>query len=413
MIRLITATPGSGKTCLVIEWLLKELDKGFYKSYYANINGLRIMGINPLLDDWRTVPEDHKPCLYIVDEAQYRQEFMKETTKSNEIGKALSTHRHYGIDFWLITQSPKLLNPYVIENTGEHVHLYRPKKAKTVTVYWWSYAITNMAKSNFKQADDVQKWRLNPQMFDYYKSTVAVTDSKKRVSHRNVSAIITLIIALSIIAYIAKNGLTAFESMQHKEDSVIGIDKSKMPDQKNLQQQPNTEHNTLIPTDLSSECRKGENVSKPECVKWFDEISKNKSSVSESGVVSVSYNPDKPYEFHPEPKIQVRDYPRLTGCAIDVKGQYKGFDQQGNIMPNVSASDCKKWLNGQRLFDYTKAPLQVQQQQIKQPETQIQTQPQQQQQRQNEYVANNVVEPHLQAKTTNGANDQQGFNNNF
>ena len=27
MIRLITATPGSGKTCLVVEWLLKEIDK--------------------------------------------------------------------------------------------------------------------------------------------------------------------------------------------------------------------------------------------------------------------------------------------------------------------------------------------------------------------------------------------------
>ena len=135
MIRLITATPGSGKTCMVIEWLLKELDKGFYKSIYANINGLKIMGIHPLLDDWRKVPDEHKPCLYIVDEAQYHQEFMKETTKANEVGKALSTHRHFGIDFWLITQSPKLLNPYVIENTGEHVHLYRPKKSKSVTVY--------------------------------------------------------------------------------------------------------------------------------------------------------------------------------------------------------------------------------------------------------------------------------------
>lgn len=373
MIRLITATPGSGKTCLVIEWLLKELDKGFYKSIYANINGLKIMGIHPLLDDWRTVPDDKKPALIIVDEAQYHQEFMKETTKANEVGKALSTHRHYGVDFWLITQSPKLLNPYVIENTGEHVHLYRPKKAKTVTVYWWSYAVTNLTKSNFKQADDVQKWRLNPQMFDYYTSTVAVTDGKGRISQKNVSSIIVFIVIMLVIGYFVKNGATAFEAMQHKEDKTVGIDNKQMPNEKNKQaEQPKTEQQPLTSADLSSECRKGENVDKPECVKWFDEMSKNNASVSSDGVVSVSYNPDKPYDFKPEPQIQVRDYPRLTGCAKDLKGHYKGFDQQGNIMPNVSASDCKKWLNGERLFDYTKAPIQVQQQQ---PQQQVQQQP--------------------------------------
>ncbi|RKW98342.1 hypothetical protein D9B85_13620, partial [Corynebacterium diphtheriae] len=58
MIRLVTATPGSGKTCMVIEWLLKEVDKGFYKSIYSNIAGLRIMGIKPLLSDWRDVPDE-------------------------------------------------------------------------------------------------------------------------------------------------------------------------------------------------------------------------------------------------------------------------------------------------------------------------------------------------------------------
>ncbi|MCK4106519.1 zonular occludens toxin domain-containing protein [Acinetobacter radioresistens] len=377
MIRLITATPGSGKTCMVIEWLLKELDKGFYKSIYANINGLKIMGIHQLLDDWRKVPDEHKPCLYIVDEAQYHQEFMKETTKANEVGKALSTHRHYGIDFWLITQSPKLLNPYVIENTGEHVHLYRPKKAKTVTVYWWSYAVTNLTKSNFKQADDVQKWRLNPHMFDYYTSTVAVTDAKGRISHKNVSSILVFFVIMGVIVYFVKNGATAFESMQHKDDKTLGvIDNKQLPTQHKVEQHAPTQEQQVTAlnlTDLSSECRKGENVSKPECVKWFDDMSKNKASMSENGAVTiqVSYNPDKPYDFHPEPQIQVRDYPRLTGCAKDFKGNFKAYDQQGNIMPNVSQSDCKRWMNGERTFDYTKAPIQVQ----SQPQQPVQQQP--------------------------------------
>lgn len=233
MIRMITATPGSGKTCIVIEWLLREIDKGFYKSYYSNINGLKICGIRPLLDDWREVPEDKKPALIIVDEAQYHTEFMKETKTTNDIGKALSTHRHYGTDFWLITQSPKLLNSYVIENVGEHVHLFRPRKKKTVTVYWWSYAVTNMSKSNFKDADDVQKWRLNPHMFDYYKSTVAVTDSQSRISQRNVTVYITCAIIFCVIGVYVKNGLASFEKMQHSEETTVtGADRNQMPDKK-------------------------------------------------------------------------------------------------------------------------------------------------------------------------------------
>jgi len=45
-----------------------------------------------------------------------------------------------------------------------------------------------------------------------------------------------------------------------------------------------------------------------------------------------------------------------------IKGNFKAYDQQGNIMPNVSQSDCKRWMNGERTFDYTKAPIQVQSQ---------------------------------------------------
>ncbi|STZ03003.1 hypothetical protein [Moraxella equi] len=37
MIRLITSTPGSGKTCLVMEWLLREIEKGFYTNRTQNM----------------------------------------------------------------------------------------------------------------------------------------------------------------------------------------------------------------------------------------------------------------------------------------------------------------------------------------------------------------------------------------
>ena len=235
MIRLITATPGSGKTCLVVEWLLKEVDKQFYGEIYTNIEDLRIVGVKSLPPnaDWRLLnpdkDKDKKPILMVVDEAQYFDAFMKET-KQNAIGKDLSTHRHYGIDLWIITQSPKLLNSYVLENVGEHVHLYRPQKKKTVNVYWWSYAQSSLTKTAFKSADDMQKWRLNPQVFDYYKSTSQVTDSKARTSQKVISTVITGIIILVGIGFFVNNGFQSFQAMQHKKgDNVLGVDTKQLP----------------------------------------------------------------------------------------------------------------------------------------------------------------------------------------
>lgn len=221
MIRLITATPGSGKTCIVIEWLLKEIDRGFYKEFYTNIEGLTVCGVRPLPNDadWRKLnpdkSKDEPPKLVIIDECQYISAFMKENrSATNEIGKDLSTHRHYGLDIWFITQSTKLLNDYVLENVGEHVHLFRPKKSKNVQVYWWSYVQKSLTKSAFKDADDKQVWRLNPNIFKYYKSTSQVTDSKGRLSQKVIMSVLSFIFILLVILFFVTKGLDAYTKMK-------------------------------------------------------------------------------------------------------------------------------------------------------------------------------------------------------
>ena len=115
----------------------------------------------------------------------------------------------------------KLLNSYVLENVGEHVHLYRPQKKKTVNVYWWSYAQSSLTKTAFKSADDMQKWRLNPQVFDYYKSTSQVTDSKARTSQKVISTVITGIIILVGIGFFCKQWFAIISSYATQKRAIM------------------------------------------------------------------------------------------------------------------------------------------------------------------------------------------------
>jgi hypothetical protein len=243
MIRVIEATPGAGKTNIVVEWLCKEVDKGFYDEIYTSINGLRIVGVKSMSPqfDWRALNpvnettnlRDDKKRLVVYDEAQYEEAFMKENrSASNVIGKDLSTHRHYGMDIWLITQSSTLLNSYVHANTGEHVFMYRPRKKKSVKIYWWSHIQKSLSKEAFKTADDEQTWRLNPSMFPLYTSTSGVTDGETRKSTKLFSVLLTAVMVFSLIGFMVYRGVGSFQVMASGEStgnsSVLTVDPDKI-----------------------------------------------------------------------------------------------------------------------------------------------------------------------------------------
>ena len=242
MIRVIEATPGAGKTNIVVEWLCAEVDKGFYDEIYTSINGLRIVGVKSMEAqfDWRALNpvndltglRDDKKRLVVYDEAQYEDAFMKENRKDNPIGKDLSTHRHYGMDIWLITQSSTLLNSYVHANTGEHVFMYRPRKKKTVKIYWWSHIQKSLSKEAFKTADDEQTWRLNPTMFPLYTSTSGVTDGQTRKSTKLFSVLVTAVMVFSLIGFMVYKGVGSFKAMAAGDtvasNNVLTVDPDKI-----------------------------------------------------------------------------------------------------------------------------------------------------------------------------------------
>lgn len=230
---------------------------------------------------------------------------MKENRSvNNTIGKDLSTHRHYGIDIWFITQSTKLLNDYVLENVGEHVHLFRPKKTKNVQVYWWSYVQKSLTKSAFKDADDKQIWRLNPVMFQYYKSTSQVTDGKGRISQKVVMALISFLLVALIILFFLSKGLDAYTKM--KAGDTINQEEIKQsintPEQQDLPNIPLSDEDAkmLVSDNLAVEPR----------TDLEDEPQQNKVSYD-----PPVYVPPTPVYVPPEPAPMPNDQVRYVNAG--------------------------------------------------------------------------------------------------
>lgn len=78
------------------------------------------------------------------------------------------------------------------------------------------------------------------------------------------------------------------------------------------------------------ECRKAMNLDLPECISWFDQLTKQQSSVLPDGQVfqAVVYDPDKPYDFEYKPQIQPQDFPRMSGVMTLANGRLMAIDQQ-------------------------------------------------------------------------------------
>jgi hypothetical protein len=344
MIVLVTGTPGSGKTLFVVSKIL-ELQKQFPdRKIYSDIEGLQIDGVEQSPDDWRTTPDN---SIVIYDEAQQHERFRAGTqANKDEVVQKLQVHRHTGHDIWFITQSPRFLNAFVLDLVGEHYHLHRPYGAKLASVYYWrSVRKQPQSLASRELAENEFLFKYPKELFDVYKS--ATQHNVKLKIPKKLWMIVGafVLMGLFVLKMIYSDG------SQKMLNGTLGTGSENTE----LEVKKETSSSALTvnaASDLNTECRKGINVEKPECVKWFNDLSKNGSSVTASGVQTVSYNPNKPYDFEYQPQVTPTDFPRMSGVVTLSSGKLMAVDQQGNYMESVSQNDCKKWLSGYRPFNY-------------------------------------------------------------
>lgn len=162
MITLITGVPGSGKTAAAVDLIVKE-----YKDrplYVDGLDGLKIEHETIDVLDWPgNVPDG---ALVVVDEVQRRWRPRGVGSKVPPSVAALETHRHHGLDFIIITQSPKLVDSNVRGLVGRHVHI-----RDTGFLGRWAYEWpeTNIDLT-YRSCQNKRRYVLPRKVFDLYKS---------------------------------------------------------------------------------------------------------------------------------------------------------------------------------------------------------------------------------------------------
>ncbi|MCT9356953.1 zonular occludens toxin domain-containing protein [Acinetobacter baumannii] len=278
MLTLISATPGSGKTLKAVELIYECLNKGYV--VYSNILGLKVPGVIQISsqEDWRDLDHFRRqntemlktPIAVFYDEAhehaafaekdllknyqidrsdydldieitnlddsltatqkkqkideinrKYRAELDAKKEQIREIGTALSMHRHFGFDIFLITQSPKKLAAHILADVGTHLHLRRVFKMKRATIYEFPEAHSVVSKAVRDDAINKTIWSFPKHLFGTYTSTELDTH-KTVIPWKYIATFLFIFIVLPLILYTRIEKSTLFSG---NNPSVIAQEK--------------------------------------------------------------------------------------------------------------------------------------------------------------------------------------------
>lgn len=373
-IYLIVAQPRHGKSQFVVKTahelheknlqIQKRLDSGkadpekdLVRKIYSDIEGHaeKTDYIELAPHDWRDVPND---SIVIMDEIHKRPEFCDHDGKLSQHPMIvdLTTHAHQNKDIYLITQDPERLNKGIRKLVEKMYLVKRPiQKPPFATIYeferWLRDPWQAAASTRNKNYQDSYKFFYKDKWQKMYTSASAHTSISFKIQNKFWYALL----AIAVLSYSSYYLFTKSGGDKLAMTAVNGL-QGKKPE-------PTTSEKTTTATgeikpleNLDVECRKGANVEKPECVKWFENLSKtNASAMGSERYYQVSYNPNKPFDnsdIQQSISYEVTAKPVFSGC-LKKNGRYVAYTQQGTILNDVSQEDCRRLVEqGERPFNY-------------------------------------------------------------
>ena len=205
-ITLLTSVPGGGKTSYAVENVILKAHNEGKIIYTCGIPKLKIPTIEltyAQLRQWsesqtneQGLPEliniEHNSII-VVDEVQ--KLWPATGSKTTKDVSDLSEHRHFGLTFFIITQSPKLISRYVLALVDKHLHIRSTWAGRNM--YEWSEYCSNPTAKTNRDLAVKSPYRLPKNAFSLYHSATAHIKPTRRLP----AALFILVIALGFVIY--------------------------------------------------------------------------------------------------------------------------------------------------------------------------------------------------------------------
>lgn len=184
-IYLITGSPGAGKTLYAVKTIVEKLLKE-NRPVFSDIAGLDHVTLGtfelkspdgePTARHWQTVPDG---AILVLDEVQRAFPPRNPASKVPDYIQAFETHRHRGIDLYLLTQHPRLIDGHIKPLVERHYHLHRSYGLKRSTILQWEGVSDDPSPSNSSANAAREAFSFPAKMFKYYRSASLHTHKPK------------------------------------------------------------------------------------------------------------------------------------------------------------------------------------------------------------------------------------------
>lgn len=271
MITLVTGGPGTGKTAWLLNQLLNlrvaEPDRLFFIHGVRNLRGIahetiycrsqlcdicrgqdadieaRLKTSAPpkFVEDWPKWKEPNS--LIVVDEVQRIWRPTNGAQGVHESISTLETHRHYGVDFWLISQGPHLFHNFIRLLVGRHVHLVAKWSGRTE--YEWPECKQDVQS----RSDAVQRpYTLPKRVYDLYDSAEVHTKQDKRKPLSFYAVIALVLLTLIVVPFIGKR----IYGRAHPDDAVKSVETPNSTNSQSIQSIDNNKVSTTTSEQLQT-----------------------------------------------------------------------------------------------------------------------------------------------------------------